>query len=224
MTCKAPLSIGVMVSGRGTNLQAVLDGCENGSIPGKVVVVVSNREGVLALERAASKGVPAFAVPPKKFGKWPECRPDYEKEVIRILKDHGVELLVLAGYDRLVGDDILNAFPSRVINIHPALLPSFPGLTAQEDALAYGVKVAGATVFFVDPTMDGGPIILQEAVRVEEDDTVETLSARILEVEHRILTRAITLIANGQTRIEGRRVRILEATSSEKGCVRCSEE
>ena len=154
MTSELPLSIGVMVSGRGTNLQAVLDGCENGSIAGKVTVVISNREGALALDRAAAKGVPAYAVPHKSFGKWPACRPAYEKRVVQVLKEHGVELLVLAGYDRLVGDDILEAFPSKIIHIHPALLPSFPGLSAQKDALAYGVKVA-ARQFFVDPTMDG---------------------------------------------------------------------
>ena len=209
MSSKLPLSIGVMVSGRGTNLQAILDGCENGSIPGQVTVVVSNREGAMALDRAAAKGIPAIVISHRSFGKWPACKPQYEKKVVQILKEHGVELLVLAGYDRLVGDDILQAFPSRIINIHPALLPSFPGLTAQADALSYGVKVAGATVFFVDPTMDGGPIIAQEAVTVDEKDTVETLSAKILEVEHRILIRAVALIANGRTIIEGRRVTIL---------------
>ncbi len=210
MSSGSPLSIGVMVSGRGTNLQAILDGCDDGSIPGEVKVVVSNREGAKALDRAAARGVPAIAAPHRSFGKWPVCRPLYEKRIVRILKDHGVELLVLAGYDRLVGDDILKAFPSRIINIHPALLPSFPGLTAQADALAYGVKVAGATVFFVDPTMDGGPIIAQEAIAVDEDDTVESLSAKILAVEHRILTRAVALIASGRVTIEGRRVRILK--------------
>ncbi len=202
------LTLGVLVSGRGTNLQAVLDGCENGVIPVKVGVVISNRPGALALDRAKAKGVPAFCVPHKKFGRWPDARPQYEKEVVEILRSHGVGLLVLAGYDRLVGEDILEAFSHRIINIHPALLPSFPGLSGQKDALEYGCKVAGATVFFVDPTMDGGPIIAQEAVPVLEEDTAESLSARILQAEHRILPKAITLIAQGRTRIEGRRVRI----------------
>ncbi len=209
MSSRAPLSIGVLVSGRGTNLQAILDGCEDGSVPAEVKVVVSNREGVKALDRAAARGVPAIAVPHQSFGKWPACKPLYEKKIVEILKDHGVQLLVLAGYDRLVGDDILQAFPSGIINIHPSLLPSFPGLRAQADALEYGVKVAGATVFFVDPSMDGGPIIAQEAVTVNEDDTVMSLSAKILKVEHRVLTRSVTLIATGRVKIEGRRVRIL---------------
>ena len=146
MTSELPLSIGVMVSGRGTNLQAVLDGCENGSIAGKVTVVISNREGALALDRAAAKGVPAYAVPHKSFGKWPACRPAYEKRVVQVLKEHGVELLVLAGYDRLVGDDILEAFPSKIINIYPALLPSFPGLSARK-TLWPRTESRGATVF-----------------------------------------------------------------------------
>ncbi|QUL97635.1 MAG: phosphoribosylglycinamide formyltransferase [Candidatus Fermentithermobacillus carboniphilus] len=212
---EALLSLGVLVSGRGTNLQAILDACEKGEIPARVKVVISNRPKALALERARAKGVPAFCVNPSSYGKWPECRSAYEKKLVEILRSYGVELLVLAGYDRLVGTDILEAFPMRVINIHPALLPSFPGLNAQKQAFDYGVKVAGATVFFVDPSVDGGPIILQEACKVEEDDTVETLSQRILEIEHRILPRAIALIAQGRVRVDGRKVRILSPTASE---------
>jgi phosphoribosylglycinamide formyltransferase-1 len=204
------LTLGVLVSGRGTNLQAILDGCQDGTIPAKVGVVISNRPEALALDRARAKGVPVFTVSHKKYGCWPDTRPRYEKEVVEILKFFGVELVVLAGYDRLVGEDMLEAFPNRIINIHPSLLPSFPGLSGQKDALEYGCKVSGATVFFVDPSMDGGPIIAQEAVPVLEDDTVESLSARILEAEHRILPKAITLIAEGRTVIEGRRVRILK--------------
>ena len=202
------LNLGVLVSGRGTNLQAVLDGCGNGTIPARVRVVVSNRPGVMALKRAEAKGVPSYCVDFKAYGRWPDCRPRYEEDVVRILREHGVELVVLAGYDRLAGEVFLRAYPGAIINIHPALLPSFPGLHAQRDALAYGVKVSGATVFFVDPSVDGGPIIVQECVPVLEDDTEETLSSRILEVEHRILPRAISLIAQGRVRIEGRRVRI----------------
>ncbi len=204
----APLVLGVMISGRGTNLQAILDGCQSGAIPAKVGVVISNRANALGLERAKSKGVPAFTVSHLEYGPWPKGRRQYESRVLEILKSHQVQLLVLAGYDRLVGDDLLNAYPSRVINVHPALLPSFPGLSGQKDALEYGCKVAGATVFFVDPTMDGGPIIAQEAVPILEHDTEESLSARILEVEHRILPRAITLIAQNRTAIHGRRVKI----------------
>ena len=203
------LRLGVLVSGRGTNLQAILDGSGSGEIPATVEVVVSNRPGVPALERAAQKGVSALCVSHKDYGRWPECKPRYEKRLIEVLREHRVELVVLAGYDRLAGPDLMSAFPGRIINVHPALLPSFPGLRAQRDALEYGVKVSGATVFFVDSSVDGGPIIVQEAVPVLEDDTVESLSARILEVEHRILRRAITLIAQGRTQVEGRRVRVI---------------
>jgi len=209
------MRLGILVSGRGTNLQSILDGCSAGIIPASVAVVVSNRPGVLALDRAKVAGVPAVTVNHKEYGKWPESKPHYEADLVQALKDHGAELVVCAGYDRLAGDTLMQAFPGRIINVHPALLPSFPGLHAQRDALEYGVKVSGATVFFVDPTTDGGPVIIQEAVPVAEDDTEETLSKRILEAEHRILPAAITLIASGRVRLEGRRVRIVtqEATS-----------
>lgn len=203
------LSLGVLVSGRGTNLQAILDKCETGAIPARVSVVISNRPGVPAVDRAAAKGVPFFVVEPRRYGKWPHCKPAYEQKLAEILKTYGVELVVLAGYDRLVGETLLNAFPMRVINIHPSLLPAFPGLGAQKQALDYGVKVAGATVFFVDMSVDGGPIILQGACEVREDDTVESLSQRILEIEHRILPEAISLIAQGRVKVEGRKVHIL---------------
>jgi len=208
MGSRASLKLGVLVSGRGTNLQAILDGCESGRIPASVEVVVSNRPGVPALRRAEAKAVPACCVNFKEFGRWPDCKPQYEEKVVEVLKQRVVELVVLAGYDRLAGDVLMGAFPGRIINVHPALLPSFPGLHAQRDALMYGAKVSGATVFFVDPTVDGGPIIVQDAVPVQEGDTEETLSLRILQVEHRILPLAIALIAQGRTRIEGRVVRI----------------
>jgi len=202
------LRLGVLVSGRGTNLQSILDDCSSGSIPAQVEVVVSNRPGVLALDRAASAGVDSVCVNYKGYGKWPQGKPAYEKDVVDALKRYGVDLVVCAGYDRLAGETLIDAFPGRIINVHPALLPSFPGLHAQRDALNYGVKVSGATVFFVDPSVDGGPIIIQEPVPVLEDDTEDSLSLRILEVEHRILPAAITLIARGQVRIEGRKVRV----------------
>ena len=204
------LSLGVLVSGRGTNLQAILDRCEEGVLAAEVKVVISNRPGVMALERASAKGVPSLVIEPKDFGKWPDCKERYEEKIVQDLKSYGVDLVVLAGYDRLVGETLLNAYPMRVINIHPALLPSFPGLNAQKQALEYGVKVSGATVFFVDLSIDGGPIILQDACKVMDDDTVESLSNRILEIEHRILPRAISLIAEDRLRIDGRRVRILD--------------
>jgi phosphoribosylglycinamide formyltransferase-1 len=205
------LSLGVLVSGRGTNLQAILDGCEAGRIPAQVKVVISNRPGALALDRAAAKGVPAFVVEPRQYGKWPARKPAYERRLVEILSSHGVELVVLAGYDRLVGETLLQAFPMKVINIHPSLLPAFPGLGAQKQALDYGVKVAGATVFFVDLSVDGGPIIIQGACEVCQDDTAESLSGRILEIEHRILPEAINLIAQGRVKVKGRKVEILTA-------------
>jgi phosphoribosylglycinamide formyltransferase-1 len=202
------LKLGVLVSGRGTNLHSILDACESRAIPASVEAVISNRPGVPALHRAEARGVPAYCVDFKEYGHWPECKPQYERKVVEILRQHEVELVVCAGYDRLAGDVLMAEFAGRIINIHPALLPSFPGLHAQRDALLYGAKVSGATVFFVDPSVDAGPIIVQEPVPVLEDDTEESLSQRILEVEHRILPLAITLIAQGRTRIEGRRVRI----------------
>lgn len=202
------LRLGVLVSGRGTNLQSILDGCQAGSIPASVAVVVSNRPGVPALDRAARAGVPSITMDYKAYGKWPASKAAYEADLVEVLRSHRVELVVCAGYDRLAGDTLIGAFPGKIINVHPALLPSFPGLHAQRDALEYGVKVSGATVFFVDPTVDGGPVIVQEAVPVLEDDTEETLSQRILLVEHRILPEAITLIAQGRVKIEGRRVRV----------------
>ena len=202
------MRLGVLVSGRGTNLQSILDGCAAGIVPAHVAVVVSNRPGVLALDRAKAAGVPVVTVNYKDYGKWPESKSRYETDLVQALREHGVELVVCAGYDRLAGETLMQAFPGRIINVHPALLPSFPGLHAQSDALAYGVKVSGATVFFVDPTTDGGPVIIQEAVPVAEDDTEETLSQRILEAEHRILPAAITLIATGRVEVDGRRVRI----------------
>lgn len=205
------LGLGVLVSGRGTNLQAVLDRCQEGSIPAEVKVVISNRPRVLALDRAAAKGVPAHTVEPKCFGKWPLCKEPYEEKLVEILASYNVDLVVLAGYDRLAGNILLDAFPMKVINVHPAILPAFPGLNAQKQALDYGVKIAGASVFFVDLSVDGGPLIIQNSCKVLEDDTVESLSQRILEIEHRILPEAIRLIAEGRARIDGRKVRILSS-------------
>ncbi|MBP8613775.1 MAG: phosphoribosylglycinamide formyltransferase [Firmicutes bacterium] len=204
------ISLGVLVSGRGTNLQAILDSCEKGDVSAEVRVVISNRPGVMALGRASAKGVPSVVIQPRDFGKWPECKDKYEEKIVEVLQSYEADLIVLAGYDRLVGETLLNAYPMKVINIHPALLPSFPGLNAQKQALEYGVKVSGATVFFVDLSVDGGPIILQDTCRVMDDDTVESLSDRILGIEHRILPGAISLVAEGRLRIEGRKVRILE--------------
>lgn len=198
--------IGVLASGNGTNLQAIIDAVERGDLPVTIAVVISNRRKAMALERARRHGIPAVVVPTKHY----PTREAHEEAVERHLRAAEVDLVVLAGYDRVVGQALLAAYPGRMINVHPALLPAFAGtLHAQEMALEYGVKVAGCTVHFVTPEVDAGPIVVQRAVEVREDDTVESLKARILAEEHRALPEAIKLIAEGRVRIEGRRVRVL---------------
>jgi phosphoribosylglycinamide formyltransferase-1 len=198
------LNVGVLASGRGTNLQAILDACARGEIPARVAVVVSDNPAAAALERARRAGVPAVFVDPRGRKKR-----DFEAEISRILKEHGVELVCLAGYMRVLGRSFLEEWEGRVLNIHPSLLPAFPGLEAQRRAWEYGVKVAGCTVHFVVPEVDAGPIVLQAAVPVLGDDTPETLASRILEQEHRMYVQAIRLYAEGRLRVEGRRVIIL---------------
>ncbi len=205
--------VGVLASGRGTNLQAIIDAVERGELPIEIAVVVSNRSKALALERARRQGIPTVVVPHKRY----PTREAHEEAVLRELRAAEVDLVVLAGYDRVVGRALLDAYPYAIVNIHPGLLPAFAGtLHAQEMALEYGVKVAGCTVHFVTADVDAGPIIVQRAVEVREDDTVESLKARILAEEHRALPEAIRLIAEGRTRIEGRRVRVLPAPPAER--------
>lgn len=200
------LKVGVLVSGRGTNLQAILDACREKRIAAEVACVLSSKKDAPALERAKRDSVPSFVVPYVK-GEPPESA---EKKMIEILRHHRVELVVLAGFMRIITPTFINEFPNRILNVHPALLPSFPGLKAQEQALNYGVKVSGATVHLVDPVCDGGPILLQETVPVLENDTVETLSARILKTEHKILPKAIDLFARNKVKVVGRKVIIGE--------------
>jgi len=200
------IRIGVLISGNGTNLQAILDACREGRIDGEVVVVISDRADAYGLERARRAGVEAIHVDP---GDYP-TRTAFDRALAELLLARNVDLVCLAGYMRLVRKPMLTAFPNRILNIHPSLLPAFPGLDAQGQALAYGVKVAGCTVHFVNEGMDEGPIILQAAVPVLEDDTHETLRARVQAEEHRIYPRAVQLFAEGRLRIEGRRVRILD--------------
>lgn len=203
------IKLGVLVSGRGSNLQAIIDAIERGELTAEVAVVVSNHSGVLALERAEHHGLKTVVIERRGYGS----RRDQEKAILDCLLEHQVDLVVLAGFDRVVGDDLLSAYAGRVINIHPSLLPAFSGgLHAQAEALAYGVKVSGCTVHFVTQEIDGGPIILQQAVPVLESDTVESLAARILVEEHKLLPRAIQLLAEGRVAIEGRRVLISERT------------
>ncbi|MTV49064.1 phosphoribosylglycinamide formyltransferase [Heliobacillus mobilis] len=196
------LKLGVLASGRGSNLQAVLDAIDAGKLDAQVAMVISDKQNAYALERAASRGIPAVHLPPADY---PE-RPVYDRKVVELLKSVHVDTVVLAGYMRIVTGELLDAFPWRVVNIHPALLPSFPGLHAQRQALQYGVRYSGCTVHFVDEGLDSGPIILQAVVPVEPDDSEDTLSARILKEEHRLLPEALQLLAKERLAVVGRRV------------------
>ena len=206
-----PLVIGALVSGRGSNLRSIIRATAEGRVPAHVSVVISNVAAAGALEIARESGIEAVFLDPKSY----PGRGAYDTALVEVLRSHGVELVALAGYMRLVGPAFLEAFPNRVLNIHPSLLPAFPGLNAQKKALEHGVKLAGCSVFFVDEGTDTGPIIIQAAVPVHEDDTVETLSDRILAEEHRIYPAAVRLLAEGRLRIEGRRVRVLPASAAE---------
>jgi phosphoribosylglycinamide formyltransferase-1 len=200
-----PQRIGVLLSGRGSNFEALADHIAAGRIPGaEISLVISNREGAPGLARAAARGIPARTIPSKGLS-----REAYDKLVVAELQRAGVELVCLAGFMRLLSPYFIASFPQRILNIHPALLPSFPGLEAQRQALEYGVKFSGCTVHLVDENLDAGPILAQAVVPVLDDDTDETLSARILVEEHRIYADAVRLILSGKYRIEGRRVMAL---------------
>jgi len=201
------MRIGVLVSGRGSNLAAIVDAARSGSLDVEVAVVLSDVPDAPALERAAGAGIPALYRDPGRFRT--KLTPEAEAEYAEALAGHGVQIVALAGFMRVLHDVFLDRFAGKVVNIHPSLLPAFPGLHAQEQALAYGVRYAGATVHFVDAGVDAGPVILQAVVPVLPTDTAESLSARILEQEHRIYPEALQLIAEGRVLVEGRRVRIL---------------
>jgi phosphoribosylglycinamide formyltransferase-1 len=196
------LALGVLASGRGSNLQAILDACARPEFPARVAVVISDRERAPALERARAAGVEALWLNPKDFGD----RAAYDAALVRELAARGVGLVCQAGWMRILSPVYIRAFHGRAMNIHPSLLPAFPGMHAQRQALEHGVTLAGATVHFTDEGVDTGPIIVQAAVPVEPGDTEETLAARILTVEHRIYPEAIRLFAEGRLRIEGRKV------------------
>jgi len=200
------IRIAVLVSGRGSNLQAIIDNIENGYLQAQISVVISDIGDAFALERARKHGINAVHIDPGIFAS----KDSYEAEVLKVLDSYNVQLVLLAGYMKILGKALLNAYNSRILNIHPALLPAFPGLHAQEQALKYGVKVAGCTVHFVDEKLDGGPIIIQKCVEVKEDDTTQTLAERILEQEHKIYPEAIKLFAENKLRIEGRKVKIIK--------------
>lgn len=199
------VKIGVLVSGRGSNFQSIAEAVRGGEIDAEIAVLVCNVPGAGAIKRAKKLGVPCVVVDHRKFGKDREA---FEREVVRILRHHEVGLVVFAGFMRLVTPYFIGEFPDRIMNIHPSLLPAYPGAHGQRDALARGAKVSGLTIHFVDPSLDGGPIILQKAVAVHGDDTEETLSARILEWEHRLYPLAVKLFSEGRLTREGRRVRI----------------
>lgn len=196
-------SVAVLVSGHGTNLQALLD---DPVIRPWIALVLSDRDSAVALARAEAHGVPTAIVQRAGF---PD-RPAFDRAVLDVLEGAGIEYVVLAGYLLLLGPEIVHAFPGRIVNVHPALLPAFPGTTSVADALAWGVKVTGVTVHLVDEELDHGPVVFQEAVTVSDDDDWDALEERIHEVEHRLLRSAVRALVEGRLALEGRRVRVLE--------------
>jgi phosphoribosylglycinamide formyltransferase-1 len=206
-----PLRVAVLASGRGSNLQAIIDAVEAGQVQAQIVAVISNKKDAVALERAQKHGLTDIFVDPKPFAGRPDSREAYDRSLLEILQQHEVELVLLAGYMKIVTAVLVNAYANRMMNIHPSLLPSFPGLDVQKKAIDWGCKLAGCTVHFVTEGVDEGPIIIQAAVPVLDDDTPETLAARILVQEHKIYPRAVQLFAEGRLRVDGRQVLIDDA-------------
>ena len=199
---KIMINIGVLVSGRGTNLQAIIEAIEEGKIAGEIKVVMSDNPDAYALKRAQRYHIDTRYINFKEF----KNREDYDKEIIKTLKEKKIELVVLAGYMRILSPYFIRTYRNKIMNIHPALLPSFPGLHAQEQAVEHGVKISGCTVHFVDEGVDSGPIILQKVVEVSDDDTEESLAEKISKEEHQIYPRAIQLFSESRLIIKGRRV------------------
>jgi len=195
------VNLGVLVSGSGSNLQAIIDNIEAGRLDARIKIIISNVPDVLSLERAKKHGLSSLVISHKGYK-----REDFDQKIVEALQAHEVELVVLAGYMRVVTSVLLRAFPMRVMNIHPALLPSFPGTHVWQAEVDYGVKFAGCTVHFVDEGTDTGPIIAQAVVPVYDDDTADTLNARILKQEHKVYSQAIQLYAEGRLEVQGRRV------------------
>lgn len=200
------LKIGVLASGRGTNLQSIIDSIQRGDLETEIRIVISDRKGAKALARASKYHIPNQYINPDDYA----TKEEFEQAMINLLEEHKVELVILAGFMRLLTPYFVRHYKNKIMNIHPSLLPAFPGLNAQRQALEYGVKIAGCTVHFVDEGMDTGPIILQAAVPVKEGDTEETLAERILQEEHRIYPEAIRLYSEGRLKIEGRVVKVVE--------------
>lgn len=196
--------IGVLASGRGSNLQAVMDAVEAGKLKAEIVVVISDKKGAYALERARKRGIAAEFIDPKPIRR----RDDYDAKVLETLKKYKVDLVLLAGYMRVVSMVIIEAYENRIMNIHPSLLPSFPGLHVQKKAIDHGARFSGCTVHFVNGGVDTGPIIIQAVVPVHPGDDEDTLAARILKQEHKIYPEAVRLFTEGRLRVEGRRVTI----------------
>jgi len=206
------LRLGVLASGGGTNLQSIIDRCQDQTLAADIAVVISNNPDAGALQRAKRAGIPHQCINHRDF----PSREQFDKAVVDALKTNQVDLVVLAGFMRIISEVFLEAFPMRIINIHPALLPAFPGLHVQRKAIEYGAKFSGCTVHFVDGGVDTGPIIIQGVVPVLDHDTEETLAARILAEEHRIYPKAIQLFAEGRLQVEGRRVMVRNAQNTQQ--------
>ncbi|MDD4665428.1 MAG: phosphoribosylglycinamide formyltransferase [Clostridia bacterium] len=210
------LRLAVLVSGRGSNLQAILKACKGGQINAEVVVVLSDQENAVALERAKKEGIPSFWVNPAEFS----TKKEYEEKLVQVINSFTVDYLLLAGFMRVLSTVFMRGVKVPLLNIHPSLLPAFTGLHAQRQALEYGVRYSGCTVHFVDEGVDTGPIILQAVVPVYPNDTEESLSQRILQEEHRLYPKVVQLLSEGKIRCEGRKVMIIgEGQTSEKICL-----
>ena len=217
-----PLRVAVLASGRGSNLQAIIDAIETGRVQAQIVAVISNKKDAIALERARKHGLSDIFVDPKPYAGRPDSREAYDQSLLEILQQHEVELVLLAGYMKIVTTVLVNAYANRMMNIHPSLLPSFPGLDVQKKAIDWGCKLAGCTVHFVTEGVDEGPIIIQAAVPILDDDTPETLAARILVQEHKIYPRAVQLFAEGRLQVDGRRVLIDDAKPDSEAIISAS--
>ena len=193
--------LGILLSGRGSNFEAIADRIASGQLNAEIVVVISNVEAAPGLERARARGLDAVYIPSRQ-----RSREDFDREAVEVLKKHGVSIVILAGFMRILSRVFLEAFPYGILNIHPALLPAFPGTDVQQQAIDHGVKFSGCTVHFVDDALDGGPIVLQAVVPVLDSDTADVLATRILKEEHRIYSEAIDLVLSGRCEIQGRRV------------------
>lgn len=200
------LELGILVSGRGSNFEALHEAILRGDLKANIALLISDNEKALALSKAAAKGIKAIYINPKKY----QNKTAYEEEILAYLQSYNIDLVVLAGYMRILGPSVLEAYPHRVLNIHPSLLPSFPGLEAQKQALDYGVKYSGCTVHLVDEGLDSGPIIKQAVVELREGDDLESLSLRILEQEHKSYWQAIQYMAEGRVFLQGRKIIVAE--------------